>query len=358
MNPIKAGSNAHPTGQRLNVSLALATNKHKWQRDAKLINDIIEKIPSTKIDVPKGEAPKVTKKEKRTATLKANKAGAAYLIANADFDLPKSIVINELDLMRNAARYEYQVDASLMDSIMQAIDRILERDILGGSKFWTTRFFLNSNLMQATADGTTDSFNSALNIVKGTESEASLALLNVQQQLNTPQYNDRLRLVNGRVFEGMLGLVGDMKSQLRLTLTEGMARGVGIRDLKGMINKRLGIGMGRAERIARTEINVAYRTAYLDEAKELNEDALKDDPWMIMQAHRSALSMTTRPHHAARHGTIHTIRDQKDWWLTGSNSIQCLCSTLDVLVNRESGEVLQDKMIEGMLVQKEAWFPS
>lgn len=359
MNPIKPGTHNHPTGQHYNISLALADNKHRWQRDAKLINDIIEKIPRTKIAVPKGEAPKATKAEKRTATLAANKADTAYIWSNSEFELPDGLVASELLLMRtNAVRYEYQIDSNLMDSIMQAIDRILTGDILGGSDFWTNRFFLNQHLSEATAEGVTDSFNSAVNITKGTESEASMALLNVQQQLQSPAYSDRLNLVNGRVFESMKGLVGDMKSQLRLTLTEGMARGVGIRDLKGMINKRLGIGMGRAEKIARTEINVAYRTAYLDEAKELNETALKDDPWMIMQAHRSALSMTTRTNHASRHGTIHTIRAQRDWWLTGSNAINCLCSTLDVLVNRKTGEVLQDKMIDTMLIQKEEWFPA
>ena len=358
MNPVKPGTHNHPTGQHLNVSLAIADNKYRWQRDAKLINDIVEKIPREKLNVPKGDAPKVTKKEKRTATLASNKANAAYILANSDFALPDSLVSNEIKLFSsNAIRYEYQVDANLMDSIMAAIDRILTGDILGGSDFWTNRFFLNQYIAESTADGTMDSFNSAINITKGTEVESSMALLSAQQQLQSPQYNDRLKLVNGRVFELMKGLVGDMKSQLRLTLTEGMARGVGIRDLKGMINKRLGIGMGRAERIARTEINVAYRAAYLEEAKELNETALKDDSWMIMQAHRSALSPTTRPNHASRHGTIHTIREQKDWWLTGSNSINCLCSTLDVLVNRETGEVLQERMIDNMLIQKEEWFP-
>jgi hypothetical protein len=169
---------------------------------------------------------------------------------------------------------------------------------------------------------------------------------------------DRLRLVYGRTFELMKGLTGEMKSQLRLTLAEGVARGVGVRDLKGMINKRLGVGMVRAERIARTEVNHAYRSAYMREAKELNETALKDDDWEIKQAHRSALSPTTRHTHAARHGTIHTMQEQRDWWAKDANSISCLCSTLDVLVNRKTGEVLQQKMIDAMAKQKSKWFPS
>jgi hypothetical protein len=156
----------------------------------------------------------------------------------------------------------------------------------------------------------------------------------------------------------MKGLTNDMTAQLRVTLTEGMARGMGIRDLKGMINNRLGIGMGRAERIARTEINNAYRGAYLSEADDLNETALKDDEWEIMQVHRSALAMSTRPTHGKRHSLMFTTRQQKDWWATGSNSINCLCSTLDVLVSKLTGEILQQKMIDRMAIQKDEWFPS
>lgn len=353
MNPITPGTKKAPTGQRLNISLAFADNKNRWQRAAFKINEIIERIPRTKLDVPKDEAPKVTKKEKRRATLARNKVITKYIWDNSAFELPPGMLAKELILMQNAARYDYDMSSSLMDQTMEAIRRILQIDILSGSDFWTTRFFLNPNLNEAAKDGLTDSFDSALRITAGTSAEASLAILSAEQQLAQPAYFDRLRNIHGRTFEGMKGITGDMVKQLRVVLTEGMTRGVGIRDLKGMINNRLGIGMGRAERIARTEINKAYRDSYLDEAKDLNEDALKDDPWEIQQAHRSALADTSRPLHMARHGTIHTNRQQRDWWATGSNSINCICSTLDVLVNRKTGEVLQDKMITRMLGERE-----
>jgi len=357
MNPLKPGSNKTPTGQLLNVSLAFADNKNRWQRAAFSINKIIEQIPRVKLDVPKEDAPKVTKKEKRTATLAKNKRIAAYLLANSEFNIPRTLA-SEITIMVNAARYEYTLDSSMMDATMAAIHRILVGDILSGSEFWTTRFFLNPNLNEASRDGLTDSFESALRITEGTSAEASIAVISAEQQLQQPAYLDRLRLVHGRTFESMKGLTDEMTAQLRVTLTEGMARGVGIRDLKGMINNRLGIGMGRAERIARTEINNAYRGAYLQEAKNLNEDALKDDEWEILQVHRSALSMTTRFDHGKRHALMFTIRQQTDWWATGSNSINCLCSTLDVLVNKKTGEVLQSKMIDTMTIQKDEWFPT
>lgn len=356
MNPKRSGSHTYPTGQRLNTSLALKSNKHKWQRSAKLIHDIVEKIPSERIYAD--ETAKASKSEKRTATLKANRLDIAYLLANVD--RPVEDVKADIELFAtNGHRYEYTLNPTMMDSTMDAFYRIMVEQILGGSDVWNTRFFMNSHINQSVIDGVTDSFESALLITEGVSAHDKIAIMSVEQQLSQPAYYERIALVNSRVFESMKGLVGDMKAQLRVTLTEGMARGLGIRDIKGMINDRLGVGMSRAERIARTEINNAYRSAYLQESDDLNKTLNdSDDEWNIMQVHRSALSPTTRPNHASRHGTVHTSQQQKDWWSTGSNAIMCLCSTLDVLINKVTGEILQQDMIDTMLKQKKQWFPT
>ena len=353
MNPLLIGTKAHPTGQQLNVSLALAANKQLWQRAAKKINDAIESIPVVAREVPDDEAPTVRKDEKRTATLRNHLADSRYIWANSAFSLPDGFMAQELAAMNKSYRYDYLLSADLMDRTMAIINQILTNDMLAGSDFWTSRFWLAGFIDKAASDGLADSFDSAVKITTGTDAEAPMSMLSVQQQLSTPAYLDRLRLAHGRVFESMKGLTADMQSQLRLTLTEGVARGVGIRDLKGMINKRLGVGMSRAERIARTEINQVYRTAYMDEAKDLNDGPLTESVWEIKQAHRSALSPTTRRKHAQRHGTIHTMQEQRDWWAVDGNAISCLCSTLDVLVNKKTGEVLQKKLYDKMQKQRE-----
>lgn len=361
-NPLKPGSDKYPTAQRLNVSLAFANNKQRWQSAAFRINQVIERIPATQRTVSEEDAPSVAATEKRTATLKANestdRADAKYYLNNDIFNLPANLVNEELRVMHsNATRYDYLLDSAEMDRTMAAIDRILMQDILDGVDTWSYRFFLNDYIASAAEDGVTDSFESAVKITTGTDVQQTMTLYSAQQQLQSPAYLDRLRLVNGRVFESMKGLTGEMKSQLRLTLTEGVARGVGVRDLKGMINKRLGMGMARAERIARTEINNAYTTAYMDESTELNNTALKKSKWVIKQCHRSALSPTTRKTHAARHGVIGTVAQQNEWWAVNGR-VNCLCSTLDVLVDRVTGEVLQQDMIDRMIVQRGEWFPS
>lgn len=357
MNPLQVGTKTHPTGQALNTALAFAENKRLWQGAAKRINDVIDLMPVVAREVPDDEAPTVRKDEKRTARLTNHLADSRYIWANKSFEIPPKMVANELLTLNKSYRYEYLLDADTMARTMAIIEQILTNDFLGGSNFWTSRFWLTGYIESAAVDGTSDSFESALRITEGTEAAAPLSMLSVQQQLSSPAYLDRLRLAHGRVFEEMQGLTSEMKSQLRLTLTEGVARGVGVRDLKGMINKRLSVGMVRAERIARTEINKVYTDAYMSESVDLNNTALKESAWVIMQCHRSALSPTTRKTHGARHGKVSTVQQQLDWWAEHGR-INCLCSTLDVLVNKESGEVLQKKMVERMKEQRAQWFPN
>jgi hypothetical protein len=358
-NPVRPGTHKNPTGQLLNQSLAKKENKRRWQTLAAKIGDIIDSLPYQKENVSSDDAPKVGKEEKRTKRLTNAINDSRYIWANSEFKLPIKVVQSELrKFHRNAVRYEYLVDSALMDQTMDTINLILVDDLLSGSESWTNRFWLDTFVNASIQDGTIDSFNSMQNIVSGTVLEPNIAILNAQQQLNTPAYTERLRRVHGRVFEGMNGLTSEMKSQLRFTLTEGMARGVGIRDLKGMVYKRLGVGMARSERIARTEINKAYRDSYIDESEELGEMIEEDTGFTAMQVHRSALSPTTRRSHAARHGNMYTAQQMKDWWAKNGNSINCLCSTLTVLVNKKTGQVLQQKMLDTMEKQKKQWFPS
>lgn len=347
-NPVIPKSSKYPTGQRINISLAFANNKDRWQRAAMKINNLIEQIPFIKTDVPKSEAPKIDKSQKRTKTLARN---ADYVVAGEVLGLKDKELEYDIDILTNAVKYEYQIDSSLMNIVNHRIDSILTEEILGGSKFWTDRFWMNYYVTQAADKGVEDSFNSALNITQGTESEQSLAVTSVRQQLQSPIYQDRLNMLNGRVFELMNGLTADTKAQLRFTLSESVVRGLGIRDIKGMINNRMGISMARAERIARTEINNAYTNAYMKESQELNDTYLKDDPWEIKQCHRSALIATTRTSHAFRHGTVSTVAEQLQWW--GENGrINCYCATIDVLVHRKTGEILQKTMVDRMLSER------
>lgn len=71
------------------------------------------------------------------------------------------------------------------------------------------------------------------------------------------------------------------------------------------------------------------------------------------EIHISALSPTTRHHHAIRHGNIYTTDEQRDWWARDANSINCKCSTVTVLVDKD-GKPYNKTLINKLLEEKEA----
>ena len=286
-----------------------------FQGSARKIRDLVARLPY-EVNAG-GEASKALKSETRKASLVANR------------------------------NYSWQVDNYLMDNTMQTIRSILLDDLMSGSDFWTNRWWFNTFIDTPFERGTLESLQSAKQITQGIDSPSTnaIAILEADAQLQTPAYLSRLSLVHGRVFEDMKGLTGDMVSQLRRSLTDGMARGLGIRDISGMINSRVGVGLSRARTIARTEINKAYTDSYMQESEELNKN-LEEDDYSIRTMHVSALAPTTRKEHSDRHGTIHTVKAQLKWWDSGSHRINCLCTTVDVLINLKTGESLQQGLID------------
>ena len=308
---------------------------------------------------------KADKAKMRKADLKANADYVKKWIAVNSEGIEKGFVTERFVkeeaefIIANAKQYTWLIDQTLMDRVMLTIRQILVNDLLSGSDFWTRRFWFNAYLDKAYETGTTQALFSGLRVTEGVtltaQAQSSMSVLSAESVLASAPYQRRLGLVHGRVFEEMKGLTETMTKDLRRTLTEGMARGLGIRDIKQMVNSRVGVGMARSEVIARTEINKAYTDSYMGETQDLN-DILDDDPTSIKQMHFSALAPTTRLSHAERHGKIYTDAQQKAWWDTGSNRINCLCSTIAVLVDDKTGEVVQEDMVDRLKKEGQQFF--
>lgn len=330
MKPILPRKKSDPTSQKPNRDRAIRKTRSIMKGSAAKIRALIDRIPYSVKDVDKDNAPTVEKSQRRGS-----------------------------DLKTNARYYEWQIDQALMDQTIDAIRAILVNDLLSGSNRWAQRWWFNAHLDFAYEQGTTQSLMSAQRITRGITLEqttqATMSTLTAEAVLSYPAYNRRLGLIHGRVFNEMEGIVGETAKELRRVLTDAMGRGVGIKDLKQMINSRVGVGMARAERIARTEVNQAFRQAYMDESDELNE-ILSDDEFSIRQMHYSALAPTTRESHANRHGKVYTAEQQADWWSRDANSISCLCSTIDVLVNDKTGEVVEQGMVDQLKEEGKEYF--
>lgn len=313
-----------PTGLKRLRDSANSAVRSRFLHIGKFQRELVNKLPRSFKNVPRDKAPGVRKQDMRKA-----------------------------DLRPNARQYTWLVDDILMDQTADTLRQELRDILLGGSDRSTRRWFFLSYLDRAAGRGAQDSLRTSQLIVPTNE---TLQDITPEMVLADPAFQARTRLLHGRVFEEMKGLTESMVSTMRRTLTNAMGRGVGISDIRGMLNKNVGVDLVRAERIARTEINKAYTDAYLDESQAINEEILEDDDEEIKVMHFSALSPTTRLSHAERHAHLYTQAEQKEWWDSGSNRINCLCTTIDVLVDKKTGEPFDPEFVRRAKKEGEKFF--
>ena len=248
-------------------------------------------------------------------------------------------------------KYEYLVDAERFQSINLFIQQLLYNELLDSQEGeLTNRWWLRANIDQAYEDGTSDALISAKNMATieavGPELSQAMRSIQIEQVFFSPGFQNRIALVESRVFNGMKGLADGTKADLAETLARGMARGVGVKELTGDVMDRVGISFRRAQRIVRTEILNAYRTASAAETEELNEDVYAGSEWIMEQLWFSALAPTTRRWHATRHSQIYTPDEVREFYSKNGNAINCLCSQSPILINRKTRETLQEDLIK------------
>lgn len=253
-----------------------------------------------------------------------NKIGKAY--KSALDKIPSFLTVN--------ARYEYQLNPTLLSIILNDASYLVDQVLLDGNEYdlW---FYEYIDL--AAEKGTGQSFYNLSQqspvYAAGRESLASI--------LASDPYQQRMALVHARVFEEMKGMSADVKRDMARVLTDGVGRGLNPLDIARNLTAQTGIEKRRANRIARTEVTTALRRARWDEA----ESSMDDLGLNIRLLHLSALSPTTRIKHALRHARTYTVQEVRDWYAVDANSINCKCSQVEVLVDAD-GKPLYPNIIE------------
>lgn len=241
------------------------------------------------------------------------------LYVNAIDTFPRQVI------QVNAERYVYQLDQgvlkSLLDNIGWLVDEIMQEGGEPNLWFWTG--FVKPAYERGTA-------KTIRNIARQSPAyRAERATLS--DVITLEPYQRRLILLRAREFEEMKHLTSTIKADMARLLTDGMARGKNPLAIARNLQEQTGIEQFRADRIARTEINTALRRARWDEY----EDAQQAYGLNMKLMHISALSPTTRRTHAARHGNLYTVEQSRDWFAQGSTSINCKCSTVEVMVDND-----------------------
>lgn len=248
------------------------------------------------------------------------------------------------ELSTNESFYEYKLNPGQLANINQTIRGIINNifmvdtngNLAGESRvksLWLMSQYVEPSYIQGTAQEMTNLAN---------QSQAyALTRPNIETLLFSEPYQRRIGLLAAREFELMQGFTDDVVKSTQQILSSGMAAGqsptVVARSLKKMFDVKQDEGgsyrgnMARANRIARTEIVGAARTARLDESMQADKEFGFNSKLM----HISALVPTTRHTHAALHGELRTQSATRAWYLVDGNSINCLCNEVTVLLDDE-----------------------
>ncbi len=160
----------------------------------------------------------------------------------------------------------------------------------------------------------------------------------VQQLLLSDPYRERIRRVRQRVFNEMKGFTGDTANDLARALSNEMAAGSGINEVKRKIAQRFNIKMSRAETIARTELAKAHRDTRRDMTKD-SRDRLKLDTF---EQWISAMADTSRTSHMDRNLKFYTPEENEAFYLSPDSQggyINCLC-TQQTVIRTKNGTIL------------------
>lgn len=172
----------------------------------------------------------------------------------------------------------------------------------------------------------------------------------VEETLISAPYRTRVALVRSRVFEEMRGFTDQTRTDLARTFADGMARGQSPREIARTVRDRIGVAQSRAERIARTEINVAHRRAVWEEDAQANADGIRTRLLWV-----SALSPTTRASHASRHGRVYRRAEVQEFYARDGNAINCKCTQVAILVD-ENGKPLSGALPGKLQLQGQRFF--
>lgn len=291
-------------------------------------------ILPTNLGDPTGTDPKVrqaTAEFKRRIRL----CRGAYLdlLDKIDFDT----------VVTNAIRYEFRTLPNILAQLLEETGRLVDQ-FLGADTI--RNWFTVGYVIPAYEKGSAAAWRNLG--VQSTEYQALRPTL--LSLLQSAPYQNRIGLIRAREFELMKGLSAEVKQGLSQQLTAGLAQGIGPKQIAKNIAAQTGIEERRAERIARTEVNQALRTARMDET----QDASSRLGIQVKVMHLSALSPTTRATHAARSGKLFTVQEERDWFAEGANSIQCKCSTSEVLVD-DKGQPRSKGLVDRVRAASEKW---
>lgn len=241
--------------------------------------------------------------------------------------------------------YDYDYPPIEQERLTSQVQGILDEELETIDPQMPPDWFWQDNLEQPYRQGTVQTVNS-LNQQIAAAAIAGIVVRGLAPQpvpidnvLQSQAYLDRLNNVYVSNYPTIKGLSQNTTKQVMQQINAGIKAKQPPSVIAETISERFDVSRSSAKRIADTEINQAFTNAEMD-ATVIAADVTGLRAGVI---HISALLPTTRNHHANRHGNAYTVEQQRQWWDTGTNRINCKCSTISVLIDAKGKVVDTNK---------------
>ena len=251
--------------------------------------------------------------------------------------------------------YDYQITASELEELELRIhavvdDKLLETQFNRMPPNWWWQSVIESPYRQGTAEEIAE-FNRLVTaeLVRVRAARGLVTQrLEISQVLQTSEYLETLDNVYVTNFSKVKTLSDRTADQVMQQINAGISGKKTPTEIANGITERFDVSRVSAKRLADTEVNKAYNDAKLDAV----DIAAKQTNLRAGVIHLSALIPTTRAEHAARHGDAFTVAQQRQWWDSGVNRINCKCSTRSVLIDSR-GKVIDVELQEEVQAERE-----
>jgi hypothetical protein len=251
--------------------------------------------------------------------------------------------------------YDYQITAGELEELERRIraaidDELLETQFNRMPPNWWWQDVIEPPYRQGTAEEIV-AFNLLVTVALiRTRAARGLVTqrLEIGQALQSSEYLEALDTVYVQNFADIRTLSDRTADQVIQQINAGINGKKTPTEIASDIVERFDVSRSSAERTANTEVNKAYNDARLN----ATDVAAKQTGLRAGVLHLSALLPTTRDGHAARHGNAYTVAQQRQWWDSGTNRINCHCSTRSVLIDPR-GNVVDVELQEEIRAERE-----
>lgn len=169
------------------------------------------------------------------------------------------------------------------------------------------------------------------------------AIATLGSQIVAPAiHQDALEFLFTRSYESLKGWNDRLAKEVRQITFDAVKNGTGITDITRQIKERTGVARSRAETIARTEVQQAYKESALNETQRAAEELEEE----LKVRWISALKPNTRHRHSRWHGEIISIeeaRKRKSGAYLSSDRYNCQCSIIPIIPGVNDTEQKNEK---------------